>query len=613
MRSGEKSVFPLGTRVEFYGLRGTVRFFGQTQFANGVWVGVELDVAEGKNNGSVMGQTYFTCALNHGLFVRPWHLRKVDDLRKFGKQSMSKHGGRLERRRAIEEAGMTRPLRTVLHSREEDKAYVSSIKSRIRSRDRQEQLAARRMRKMRRAKERYLRETMPAKKAARERTRERLNRALRLAPGGADGRSPSPGRPVAVPAGFDPTVRLPTVPYYNPSLQPCRFEVGDLIRTNKDRTTANCAGVVRYIGYVEGESGLWVGVDLDRPPRIDVEPVKPSRSHAHSRSRSKRAKHQSQRNARILAAIRGPHSGVWNGAYYFETKVKCGLFVRPTALDVMEPGEVALRKQHEEDERRAKLDQMGFTAGAVSLEAANPSPAFQPITKQVTKSPPRNTSIIAMNATRVAAAGAASRAPASYSDYDYDYDDDDMAPIPMQAAATPTPAPRTQAPVPDSDCLSDDLSLPAAAQSTGSLDAAMNSRIVSSALDLMARMDAVFEAAAGGHPLDGPIASLDQSLGISRTTLGELYDYVADASTGSSIDPAFLSASAAMIDTGAELCDAAGSGSAALHALSLSILEGYLDNILDTIVVTPETAAAKARTLAASISSHLAELAAQGA
>ena len=110
-----------------------------------------------------------------------------------------------------------------------------------------------------------------------------------------------------------------------------------------------------------------------------------------------------------------------------------------------------------------------------------------------------------------------------------------------------------------------------------------------------------------------PIASLDQSLGISRTTLGELYDYVADASTGSSIDPAFLSASAAMIDTGAELCDAAGSGSAALHALSLSILEGYLDNILDTIVVTPETAAAKARTLAASISSHLAELAAQGA
>ena len=37
------------------GLEGVVRFVGKTQFATGLWVGVELDAAGGKNDGAVAG------------------------------------------------------------------------------------------------------------------------------------------------------------------------------------------------------------------------------------------------------------------------------------------------------------------------------------------------------------------------------------------------------------------------------------------------------------------------------------------------------------------------------------------------------------------------------
>ena len=49
---------------------GICRFYGQTAFKEGVWVGVELDRAVGKNDGSVKGVRYFSCLPRHGLFAR---------------------------------------------------------------------------------------------------------------------------------------------------------------------------------------------------------------------------------------------------------------------------------------------------------------------------------------------------------------------------------------------------------------------------------------------------------------------------------------------------------------------------------------------------------------
>ncbi|KAI0192625.1 dynactin [Xylaria flabelliformis] len=53
------------------GRYATVRFVGQTHFAVGDWVGVELEDDSGKNDGAVQGERYFECSPARGMFVRP--------------------------------------------------------------------------------------------------------------------------------------------------------------------------------------------------------------------------------------------------------------------------------------------------------------------------------------------------------------------------------------------------------------------------------------------------------------------------------------------------------------------------------------------------------------
>ncbi|KAI3405995.2 NIP100 [Candida oxycetoniae] len=60
--------YNIGQRVKVRDEVGIVRYIGETKFAPGVWYGVELDRACGKNNGTVGNVCYFECTNKAGLY-----------------------------------------------------------------------------------------------------------------------------------------------------------------------------------------------------------------------------------------------------------------------------------------------------------------------------------------------------------------------------------------------------------------------------------------------------------------------------------------------------------------------------------------------------------------
>ncbi|GFS49300.1 CAP-Gly domain-containing linker protein 3 [Trichonephila clavipes] len=57
----------IGDKVLVGGAKmGILRYCGGTQFAQGIWAGVELEEPLGKNDGTLKGVTYFKCSQNHG-------------------------------------------------------------------------------------------------------------------------------------------------------------------------------------------------------------------------------------------------------------------------------------------------------------------------------------------------------------------------------------------------------------------------------------------------------------------------------------------------------------------------------------------------------------------
>lgn len=72
--------FHIGDRVLIGNVQpGTLRFKGVTSFAKGFWAGVELDKAEGNNNGTYDGIVYFVCQEKHGIFAPPQKISHIPE------------------------------------------------------------------------------------------------------------------------------------------------------------------------------------------------------------------------------------------------------------------------------------------------------------------------------------------------------------------------------------------------------------------------------------------------------------------------------------------------------------------------------------------------------
>lgn len=70
--------FALDEKVWVNGSKpGVIRFIGETKFAPGKWVGVQLISPDGKNDGTVNGVKYFGCPAQCGVFVKPARLTKA--------------------------------------------------------------------------------------------------------------------------------------------------------------------------------------------------------------------------------------------------------------------------------------------------------------------------------------------------------------------------------------------------------------------------------------------------------------------------------------------------------------------------------------------------------
>jgi dynactin 1 len=75
------------------GRQATIRFVGLTHFAQGDWIGIELDEPTGKNDGAVQGERYFYCEHGFGMFIRPSAIAGIVEQPRGDSKQLSKTGG----------------------------------------------------------------------------------------------------------------------------------------------------------------------------------------------------------------------------------------------------------------------------------------------------------------------------------------------------------------------------------------------------------------------------------------------------------------------------------------------------------------------------------------
>lgn len=126
--------FRIGDRVIVSSSRGskagTLRYVGVTEFASGVWAGVELDDPLGKNDGSVDGKRYFDCAPRFGLFAPISKVSRSPSNRKPGACAIHSNGRATPLRRSNSRESLTSLGTSIASSRVGVRLGVTSLAQR---------------------------------------------------------------------------------------------------------------------------------------------------------------------------------------------------------------------------------------------------------------------------------------------------------------------------------------------------------------------------------------------------------------------------------------------------------------------------------------------------
>uniref|UniRef100_A0A6I8PAK5 Dynactin subunit 1 n=1 Tax=Ornithorhynchus anatinus TaxID=9258 RepID=A0A6I8PAK5_ORNAN len=163
--SAEASGRPLkvGSRVEVIGKghRGTVAYVGATLFATGKWVGVILDEAKGKNDGTVQGRRYFTCEDGRGIFVRQSQIQVFEDgADTTSPETPDSTSSRVPKRESMDSAGKASKLELEKHKIQLEQVTEWKSKMQEQQADLQRRLkeARKEAQEAQEAKERYMEE-----------------------------------------------------------------------------------------------------------------------------------------------------------------------------------------------------------------------------------------------------------------------------------------------------------------------------------------------------------------------------------------------------------------------------------------------------------------------
>ncbi|KAG8627287.1 hypothetical protein KVT40_004770 [Elsinoe batatas] len=123
----------VGQKVQLNdGRTAIIRFKGATAFAPGEWIGVELEEASGKNDGSVQGDRYFDCEDKHGMFLRSTGIGEVLEWAKpTSRASMANGAAAKSRASTVGVPGKTRPAAVNGRTRESSVASPTPARASV--------------------------------------------------------------------------------------------------------------------------------------------------------------------------------------------------------------------------------------------------------------------------------------------------------------------------------------------------------------------------------------------------------------------------------------------------------------------------------------------------